>query len=67
MSRPVPRSTPDGGRAEPRVEDIEINVCKTKKLDQHPPMRRRGVEADPPKIMSLEQCLDFIDTDELLR
>ena len=34
----------------PKAEDIEINVCKTKK----------------PKIMSLEQALDFIDTDELL-
>ena len=51
----------------PKAEDIEINVCKTKKLTN-----TRSSSADealklvPPKIMSLEQCLDFIDTDELL-
>ena len=49
-----------------KSEDIEINVCKTKKLTN-----TRSSSADealrlvPPKIMSLEQCLDFIDTDEL--
>ncbi len=51
----------------PKAEDIEINVCKTKKLTN-----TRSSNADealrlvPPKIMSLEQCMDFIDTDELL-
>ena len=51
----------------PKAEDIEINVCKTKKLTN-----TRSSSADealklvPPKIMSLEKCLDFIDTDELL-
>ena len=51
----------------PKAEDIEINVCKTKKLTN-----TRSSSADealklvPPKIMSLEQCLEFIDTDELL-
>ena len=51
----------------PKAEDIEINVCKTKKLTN-----TRSSSADealklvPPKIMSLEQCLDFIDTDEFL-
>ena len=51
----------------PKAEDIEINVCKTKKLTN-----TRSSSADealklvPPKIMSREQCLDFIDTDELL-
>ena len=50
-----------------KSEDIEINVCKTKKLTN-----TRSSSADealrlvPPKIMSLEQCLDFIDTDGLL-
>ena len=51
----------------PKAEDIEINVCKTKKLTN--PGASRAAEAwklTPPKIMSLEQCLDFIDTDELL-
>lgn len=51
----------------PRAEDVEVNVCKTKKLTN-----TRSSSADealklvPKKIMSLEQCIDFIDTDELL-
>ncbi|MCD8084562.1 MAG: translational GTPase TypA [Clostridiales bacterium] len=51
----------------PKAEDIEVNVCKTKKLTN-----TRSSSADealklvPRKLMSLEQCLDFIDTDELL-
>ncbi len=51
----------------PKSEDIEVNVCKTKKLTN-----TRSSSADealklvPKKQMSLEQCLDFIDTDELL-
>ena len=50
-----------------RGEDIEVNVCKKKQLTN-----TRSSSADealrlvPPKLMSLEQCLDFIDTDELL-
>ena len=50
-----------------RGEDIEVNVCKKKQLTN-----TRSSSADealrlvPPRIMSLEQCLDFIDTDELL-
>ena len=50
-----------------RAEDIEVNVCKTKHLSN-----TRSSSADealrlvPPKIMSLEQSLEFIDTDELL-
>ncbi len=50
-----------------RAEDIEVNVCKTKHLTN-----TRSSSADdalrlvPPKILSLEQSLEFIDTDELL-
>ena len=50
-----------------KPEDIEINVCKTKHLTN-----TRSSSADealtltPPRIMSLEQAMDFIDTDELL-
>ena len=50
-----------------KAEDIEVNVCKTKHLTN-----TRSSSADealrlvPKKIMSLEQALDFIDTDELL-
>ena len=50
-----------------RQEDIELNVCKKKHLTN-----TRSSSADealtlvPPRILSLEQALDFIDTDELL-
>jgi GTP-binding protein len=50
-----------------KAEDIELNVCKTKKLTN-----TRSSSADEaqrlttPKILSLEEALDFIDTDELL-
>ena len=51
----------------PKSEDVEINVCKTKKLTN---TRASGsdeaLHLTPPRIMSLEQCMDFIDTDELL-
>ena len=50
-----------------RLQDIEINVCKMKKLTN---TRSSGADdalkLTTPKEMSLEQCLDFIDTDELL-
>ena len=49
------------------AEDVEVNVCKTKKLTN---TRASGsddaLRLTAPKIMSLEQCMDFIDTDELL-
>ena len=50
-----------------KPEDIEINVCKTKHLTN-----TRSSSADealtltPPRILSLEQAMDFIDNDELL-
>ncbi len=50
-----------------KSEDIEVNVCKTKHLTN-----TRSSSADealrlvPKRILSLEQCLEFIDTDELL-
>lgn len=51
----------------PKAEDIEVNVCKAKKLTN---TRSSGADDSlklvPKKIMSLEQCLEFIDTDELL-
>ena len=51
----------------PKAEDIEINVCKTKKLtNTRSSSADEALKLAPPKIMSLEQCLDFIDTDELL-
>ena len=50
-----------------KAEDIELNVCKTKHLTN-----TRSSSADdalkltPPRVLSLEQALEFIDTDELL-
>ena len=50
-----------------KAEDIELNVCKTKHLTN-----TRSSSADealtltPPKILSLEEALEFIDKDELL-
>ncbi|WP_314642053.1 translational GTPase TypA [Stomatobaculum longum] len=50
-----------------KSEDVEVNVCKTKKLTN---TRASGsddaLKLVTPKVMSLEQCLEFIDTDELL-
>ena len=51
----------------PKAEDIEINVCKTKKLtNTRSSSADEALKLPPPKIMSLEQALDLIDTDELL-
>lgn len=51
----------------PKAEDIEINVCKAKKLtNTRSSSADESLKLTPPKDMSLEQCLDFIDTDELL-
>ena len=51
----------------PKQEDIELNVCKKKQLTN---TRASGsddaLKLTPPKIMSLEQSLEFIGTDELL-
>ena len=50
-----------------KAEDVELNVCKKKHLTN-----TRSSSADealtlvPPKVLSLEQALDFIDVDELL-
>ncbi|MGN0247863.1 MAG: translational GTPase TypA [Lachnospiraceae bacterium] len=50
-----------------RAEDIEINVCKTKHLtNTRTSSSDEALKLVPPKILSLEQALDFIDTDELL-
>ena len=50
-----------------KPEDVEINVCKKKQLTN---TRASGsdeaLRLSPPKILSLEQALEFIDADELL-
>jgi GTP-binding protein len=50
-----------------RQEDMEINVCKAKHLTNMRSSSSDGVvQLTPPTIFSLEQCLDFIENDELL-
>ena len=50
-----------------KTDDIEVNVCKTKHLTN-----TRSSSADDalrlttPRVLSLEEALDFIETDELL-
>ena len=50
-----------------KTDDIELNVCKTKHLTN---TRASGsddaLKLTPPRVLSLEQALEFIDTDELL-
>lgn len=50
-----------------RREDLEINVCKAKHLTNMRSKSSDGVvQLTPPTILSLEQCLDFLENDELL-
>ena len=50
-----------------KAEDIEINVCKKKQLtNTRSSSADEALRLTPPKILSLEQALDFIDKDELL-
>jgi GTP-binding protein len=50
-----------------RNEDIEVNICRSKKLTNvHSATAEMNTKLDSPLIMSLEQCLDFIEEDELL-
>lgn len=51
----------------PKSEDIEVNVCKQKHLtNTRTSASDEALRLTPPIQMSLEQCLDFIDSDELL-
>ena len=51
----------------PRSDDIEVNVCKTKHLtNTRTSSSDEALRLTPPVILSLEQALDFIDQDELL-
>ena len=50
-----------------KTDDIELNVCKTKHLtNTRSSSADEALRLTPPRILSLEQALDFIDTDELL-
>ncbi|MBR4692654.1 MAG: translational GTPase TypA [Oscillospiraceae bacterium] len=51
----------------PKQEDIVINVCRKKQMTN---MRASGSDEAlrlvPPRLMSLEQCMEFLADDELL-
>lgn len=50
-----------------RSEDMDINVVKEKQLTNMRSSSSDGVvQLTPPVIFSLEECLDFIENDELL-
>lgn len=50
-----------------KTEDVEVNVCKKKQLtNTRSSSADEALRLSPPRILSLEQALDFIDTDELL-
>ena len=50
-----------------RQEDMEMNVCRAKHLTNMRSSSSDGVvQLVPPTIFSLEQCLDFLENDELL-
>ena len=50
-----------------KAEDIELNVCKTKHLtNTRSSSADEALKLTPPRILSLEQAIEFIDTDELL-
>jgi GTP-binding protein len=50
-----------------RQEDIEMNVCKAKHLTNMRSSSSDGVvQLTPPTILSLEECIDFVENDELV-
>lgn len=50
-----------------KAEDIEVNVCKRKQLtNTRSSSADEALKLTPPRVLSLEQALEFIDTDELL-
>ena len=50
-----------------KADDIELNVCKTKHLtNTRSSNADEALKLTPPRILSLEQCIEFIDQDELL-
>ena len=51
----------------PKAEDMTVNVCKRKQLTN---MRASGsddaLRLTPPRVLSLEQSIEFLADDELL-
>ncbi len=50
-----------------KAEDVEVNVCKRKQLtNTRSSSADEALKLTTPRVLSLEQALEFIDTDELL-
>jgi GTP-binding protein len=50
-----------------KEEDVEINVCKEKNLTNHRKKGHQGItQMAPEENYSLEECIDFLEKDELL-
>ena len=50
-----------------KAVDIDVNVCKTKHLtNTRSSSAHEALRLGPPRIMSLEQAIEYVDTDELL-
>ncbi len=49
-----------------RDEDLDINICREKQLTNNRSQGEDALVLNPPIIMSLEQCLGFLEDDELL-
>jgi GTP-binding protein len=50
-----------------RPGDLPINVCKTKHLTNHrAKMENERIMLTPPRVMSLDDCIEFLAEDELL-
>ena len=50
-----------------KEEDVEINVCKEKNLTNHRKKSHQGItQLAPEENFSLEECIDFLEKDELL-
>lgn len=51
----------------PKEQDVRMNVCKGKQLTNMRSKSSDGViQLTPPTILSLEQAIDFLESDELL-
>ena len=51
----------------PKMEDITVNVCRKKQLtNKRASGSDEALRLVPPRILSLEQCLEFLADDEIL-
>ncbi len=50
-----------------RNKDLHVNVCRPKKLTNiRAASADEAIQLEPPRVMSLEDCIEFINEDELI-